>query len=200
MTANAKAPPVKKRSGSASLDEHASSAAPPSKRRRRAEDLYERRAENRIIEDKETRLERKRAKQDAKRKAKEAAEAEGSRMRGFTLCSMFGTVIHDDDGYRWEMHGFGKPLGARRADAFEAFWALDATLRNDMVEDAESRVVRARVEKPDRDRLLASLKTHRDGLSKLYYQAVAEERSAEKRFIDDERAMVDGLMTEFAAS
>ena len=127
--------------------------------------------------------------------AKKLAEERGSRLRGFTLCALFGTITRDDEGYSWTMKGFGKPLAARRHQAFEAFWQLDPTLRDDMMGSAQSTLRSRSVEKPDRQRLHAELETHRENLSGLYYQAVAEEREAEKRFLDDERRAVDDLLS-----
>ncbi|MEZ4319164.1 MAG: tubulin-like doman-containing protein [Myxococcota bacterium] len=126
--------------------------------------------------------------------AKKAAQERGSRLRGFTLCALLGTINRDESGYSWTMKGFGKPLAARRADAFEAFWQLDPTLRDDMLAGAESTMRARTAEKPDRARFRSELEAHRDALSGLYYQAVAEEREAEKRFLDDERRAVDELI------
>ncbi|MCB9667944.1 MAG: hypothetical protein H6736_02180 [Alphaproteobacteria bacterium] len=141
-------------------------------------------------------MELKAAREKAQRddEARKAAASRDARLRGFTLCAMLGTIVKDDDGYRWEMRGFGKPLAPRRADAAEAFWQLDPTLRNDMVDAAERTMTQRSVEKPDRVRLVESLKAHRETLSGLYYQAIAEEREAEKRFLDEERRVVDGMI------
>ena len=147
-------------------------------------------------------MELKAAREKAARE--EEARQEGARrdarLRSFTLCAMLGTILQDDAGYRWEMRGFGKPLAARRPEAAEAFWQLDPTLRNDMVEAAERTVRQRSLERPDRQRLREELQAHREALSGAYYQAVAEEREAEKRFIDDERRVVDQILGGLADS
>lgn len=145
-------------------------------------------------------MELKAAREKAAREeaAREEATRRDQRLRAFTLCAMLGTITRDDEGYRWEMRGFGKPLAARRSDAAEAFWQLDPTLRNDMVDAAERTLTQRAIEKPDRKRLVDEVETHRENLSGLYYQAVAEEREAEKRFLDEERRVVDQILEDLA--
>ena len=130
----------------------------------------------------------------AEAEARKLADDRDARLRGFTLAALYGTIVKDDAGYAWNMKGFGKPLAERRAGAFDAFWQLEPTLRDDMLSAAEKRLIAGTAEKPDRARTKAQLETHRDGLSSLYYQAIAEEREVEKRFIDDERRVVDALI------
>jgi hypothetical protein len=132
-------------------------------------------------------------------RARKLAEERDSRLRGFTLCALFGTIERTAEGYAWKMKGFGKPLAPRRSDAFEAFWQLDATLRDDMLKGAEDTRTAKTAEKPDRERFVKELETHREALSSLYYEALAEEREAEKRFLDEERRVVDGLIAEIAS-
>ncbi len=126
--------------------------------------------------------------------AQRAREERQSRLRGFTLCALSGFITRDDAGYRWSMRGFGQPLGERRPEAFDAFWQLDPTLRSDMIRAAEEKFAHRSLEKPERRRLLEELQTHRETLSGLYYQAVAEERDAEKRLLDEERRVVDAMI------
>jgi hypothetical protein len=141
-------------------------------------------------------MELKAARERAEREkaARAAAAGREARLRGFTLAAMMGSILRDDEGYRWEMRGFGKPLAPRRAEAAERFWELDPTLRNDMIDSAEQALATRQLEAPDRRRLIEELQAHRDALSGLYYQAVAEERDAEKRFLDEERRVVDDLI------
>ncbi|MCB9678570.1 MAG: hypothetical protein H6737_25940 [Alphaproteobacteria bacterium] len=145
-------------------------------------------------------IELKEARERATREAqaKKVAHERGTRLRGFTLCALFGTISRNEDGYAWSMKGFGKPLAKHRGDAFEAFWQLDPTLRDDMIQTAETTLVGKTAEKPDRARFRDELTAHRDALSGLYYQAVAEEREAEKRFLDEERRAVDELIAGLA--
>jgi hypothetical protein len=52
------------------------------------------------------------------------------------------------------------------------------------------------VERSERNRLLEEVQAHQRRLTEAYARSVSEERDAEKRFLPEERAVVEGLVSE----
>ena len=141
-------------------------------------------------------LRRARERAQAEEAARKEREDRRGRIEAFTKSAFAGLVkTGEDGGYRWEISGFGKGLAATRSGAFDAFWSLDSSLRDDLVRSAETQLRQRSVEAPDRRALVDDLKGWRDGLSKLYYAAVANEKEVEKRFLDEERSVVEALIS-----
>ncbi|MEN9799126.1 MAG: hypothetical protein RL653_2822 [Pseudomonadota bacterium] len=130
------------------------------------------------------------------RKAQKAADERATRIRAFTLCALFGAVERGEAGYSWSYSGVRKPLGADRAEAFTKFEALDPMLRGDLEKGAEAQWKAGRADKAARERLSAEVEAYARRLQELYARAISEDRDAERRFLQDERSVVELLQAE----
>ncbi|MFT7519199.1 MAG: hypothetical protein ACI9MC_001339 [Kiritimatiellia bacterium] len=137
---------------------------------------------------------RERAQSESEARAAQGQRTE--RLIAFSLCAHQGSVLRDDKGWRWQMKGFGRPLASGRAAAYDAFWALEAALRDDMVQSAQQLIATRRVEVSERRKLADELASHEEKLAVMYYEALANERAAESRFLEAERAAMSGLIDE----
>jgi hypothetical protein len=143
-------------------------------------------------------LEIKRAEERAQveRAARNAREAQSTRVKSFTLCALFGQVTRDEQGYSWVFAGTKNRLGADRSSAFAAFEALDPMLREDLEKSAQSSWELGRAERAGRVKLREEVKVHEQRLTAAYAVAISEQKDSERRFLVDERAVVQGLARE----
>lgn len=77
---------------------------------------------------------------EEKRRAEEAANKTAgerdARIWGFVLSTLASSVQKNGDGgYDWVMGSIKKKLGIDRAASFTAFWNLDSSLRDDLVDN-----------------------------------------------------------------
>ncbi|QSQ19575.1 hypothetical protein JY651_30205 [Pyxidicoccus parkwayensis] len=135
----------------------------------------------------------------AERAAQAARQSRDSRLRAFTLCMLFGNIVRDEQGYHWTFAGTRNKLAPERAQAFEAFEAMDPTLRSDLESSSQDAWRHRTVERSERTRLLEEAQAHQRKLTETYARAVAEGRDAEKRFLQEERAVVESLLAELRA-
>ena len=132
----------------------------------------------------------------AEKAAQSSRQAREGRVRSFSLCNLFGGVQRDDQGYSWLMGSVRNPLAASRAAAFEAFEALDPVLRQDLEHGAQGQWAQATAERPSRQKLAEEVQAHARRLAELYARAVSEQKESERRFLQDERAVVEALAQE----
>jgi len=132
----------------------------------------------------------------AERAAAEAREKSEGRVKAFTLCELFGSVVKDDQGYAWMLAGTKNRLAAERSQAFTAFEALDAMLRSDLEKSARTRWEQGKAEKVTRTKLKDEVATHMQRLTAAYAQAIAEQKESERRFLAEERTVVEAMVAE----
>lgn len=136
----------------------------------------------------------------AEAQARAAADERNQAIRTFALATLAGAVSFEDDAWSWRMGGFGKPLAARRSDAFDAFGRLERGLLGDMVTMATQSLQRRQVDRSDREALITDLEAHEQRLSTLYYEAVSQGWDGEVRYLDEERAATRRLIAEVRAT
>lgn len=141
-------------------------------------------------------LKRAEERRTAERSAQASRDARDARLRAFSLCALFGSISRDEEGYHWTFAGTKTKLATDRARAFEAFEALDPVLREDLEKSARDSWMNATAERPSRNKLLEEVQAHQRRLTEAYARAVAEQKDAERRFIQDERSVVESLATE----
>lgn len=139
-------------------------------------------------------LKRAREKAEAEAAARAAQESRSTAVRAFIQCTLAGTVVFEDGTWVWRMKGFGKPLAARRSDAFQAFQQLDRGLLGDMQEESRRTFERRSVERSDREALASDVEAHEQRMSTAYYEAVSSGWDAEARFLEEERGIARGLL------
>jgi hypothetical protein len=132
----------------------------------------------------------------AERAAQSVRESRDARLRAFTLCALFGGIGRDEEGYHWNFAGTKNRLAPERGNAFAAFEALDPVLRTDLERGAHENWVQGTAERPSRAKLLEEVQAHMRRLTEAYARAVAEQKEAERRFLQEERAVVERLATE----
>jgi hypothetical protein len=120
-----------------------------------------------------------------------AAEDRSGRLWSFSLSTFLGNIQRSDAGYEWVMEASRGKLGTDRAAAFEAFVNLEPALRKDL----EAKVAQSSAERaasaPARRKFKEDLGSHLKAVNALYYQAVAEERDREKRFLEEEKTLLE---------
>ncbi len=131
--------------------------------------------------------------------AKATAERD-ARLRAFSLATFFGAVSQSSDGYSWQISGASGPLGATRRGAFEAFYALDATLRGIAQEEIDATWARRAGDKKTRAALAEELAAHGKRLTAAYAAAMAEQEEAEAKYLADERAVVTRIVAELGGA
>ena len=140
--------------------------------------------------------EEKRRKDDA---AQEEASSRKSAIQAFSLSVMFGGVVREDGeqpGYAWSLDGVTKRLADHRDGAFREFHVLDPGLRDELVKRANSGLERRVATAPERRRFVEELQSHRGAVMRSLAMAIADEREAEKAFLNEERDVLDGLIAE----
>lgn len=133
---------------------------------------------------------------EEKRRAEEAAlktagERDG-RIWQFVLATMAGSVQKNGDGgFDWVMGSIKKKLGADRAGAFTGFWALDPSLRDDLV-DAGTKLEREkRATAPGRRQFRGELEAYAAGLKEAFAAAYADENESAVRYLKEEKRVVE---------
>lgn len=144
-------------------------------------------------------LKRAEERRAAERAAQSVREARDARVRAFTLCALFGAIGRDEEGYHWNFGGSKNRLAPERGRAFEAFESLDPVLRGDLERGASESWRNGRVEKPARAKLTEEVQTHLRRLTEAYARAVSDEKEAERRFLQEERSVVEALVAELRA-
>jgi hypothetical protein len=112
---------------------------------------------------------------------------------------MFGGVVREDGeqpGYAWSLDGVTKRLADHRDGAFREFRVLDPGLRDELVKRANSGLERRIATAPERRRFVEELQSHRGTVMRTLALAIADEREAEKAFLNEERDVLDGLLAE----
>jgi hypothetical protein len=141
-------------------------------------------------------LKRAEERRATERSAQASREARESRLRAFTLCALFGGIGRDEEGYHWNFAGAKNRLAPDRARAFEAFEALDPVLREDLEKSARDSWQQGRAERPSRGKLLEEVQSYQRRLTEAYARAVSEQKDAERRFLQEERTVVEALAAE----
>lgn len=135
----------------------------------------------------------------AERTAQASREARESRLRAFTLCNLFGGIARDEEGYHWSFAGTKNRLAPERARAFEAFEALDPLLREDLERAARDSWQQGLAERPARQKLQEEVQALQRRLTEAYARAVSEQKDGERRFLQEERTVVEALASELGS-
>jgi hypothetical protein len=130
----------------------------------------------------------------AEQAAKQAAADRSAKIRTFTLCTLFGQIQRQDGVFTWRMASSGGPLGPTRAEAFEAFQAMDPTLRGILEQQAEEVYTQRTSDRRKVPELQAELAAHLASLTAAYAAAVQTLDDREKHFVGDERLVIEAAL------
>lgn len=133
---------------------------------------------------------------DEKRRAEAEAQSlkaeRSDRLWAFVLAGFAGSVERvAGGGYEWVVGSVRKRLGADRASAFTAFWALDPSLRDDLVKAGQRRHAEQSATASGRQAAKAELSAHLSSLSEQLALALANEEEALVRYLKDEKRLVE---------
>jgi hypothetical protein len=125
--------------------------------------------------------------------ARQQADAARSKIRQFNLVQLAGGITVGEAGYAWALAGATGPLGHKRHQAFQAFFALDPTLRDLLVQQAQAAWDQRTVDRRARAALAEEIAAHQARLTAAFAAAVAADDDAEKRFLAEERDTLAAL-------
>ncbi len=130
----------------------------------------------------------------AQARATSAAAGRQSRVRAFTLCNLFGSVVAADDGYAWSYEEVTQSLGSDRAQAFAGFDGMRPMQRDVLIEAAHDTWRTRMGERRSREQFDEDLRNHLQKIRTALFKAGAEDREAEEKFIEEELAVIEGLI------
>jgi len=132
---------------------------------------------------------------EEKRRAEEAAAKTAGERDGkiwkFILASITGNVAKSDAGFEWVMDEVKKKLGADRGTAFTAFWNLDSSLRDDLVEPGMKYEKEKMATKPGRRTFREDLEKHLKFVKAANAAAIADENEALAKYLKEEKRVVE---------
>jgi hypothetical protein len=129
--------------------------------------------------------------EDAARKARQGRE---SKLEAFALANIMGSIVGGETGFSWSYEGMNQKLGDKRADSFEAFYAMDPDLREELSSTAADKYRVQALERRPREQLIEEVKAYLKRLKKEMFKAAANYEETEQRFIKEERTVVEGLI------
>jgi hypothetical protein len=144
-------------------------------------------------------LKRAREREEQERAARRAREDRSDRVRAFAMARLFGGIVEEGGGFSWVFQGVKRALGKDLASSFAAFEALDPTLRGDIVGSAEQTYRERKAERPSRVKLVEQVKAQLDRTKTSYALALANERDADRRLLEEERAALEALSAELTS-
>ena len=126
--------------------------------------------------------------------AARAAADRGGRVRAFTLCNLFGSVVRSDGSYAWSYEGVTQALGADRAQAYQAFEAM-RPMQRDVLTEAAVNAWRTRMgDRRSREKFSDELLSHLKKIRTALFKAGADYREAEEKFIEEELSVIEDLI------
>ena len=134
--------------------------------------------------------------EDAARKARQGRE---SKLEAFALANIMGSIVGGETGFSWSYEGMNQKLGDKRADSFEAFYAMDPDLREELSSTAADKYRVQALERRPREQLIEEVKAYLKRLKKEMFKAAANYEETEQRFIKEERTVVEGLIQRLEA-
>ena len=139
--------------------------------------------------------EKRRAALEAHAKQNERSD----RLWAFVLAGFAGSVERTSAGaYEWVVGTVHKRLGADRATAFGAFWALDPALRDDLVKAGQRRNAEQSATVVGRRAVKTELESHQAFLTEQLALALANEEEALTRYLKDEKRIVEERLAAMA--
>lgn len=139
--------------------------------------------------------EKRRAALEAHAKQNERSD----RLWAFVLAGFAGSVERSAAGaYEWVVGTVHKRLGADRATAFHAFWALDPALRDDLVKAGQRRNAEQSATAVGRRAVKTELESHHAFLTEQLALALANEEEALTRYLKDEKRIVEERLAAMA--
>ena len=139
--------------------------------------------------------EKRRAALEAHAKQNERSD----RLWAFVLAGFAGSVERTSAGaYEWVVGTVHKRLGADRATAFGAFWALDPALRDDLVKAGQRRNAEQSATAVGRRAVKTELESHHAFLTEQLALALANEEEALTRYLKDEKRIVEERLAAMA--
>ena len=158
---------------------------------------------DKVWEDELANLDPKEAKEAADKErreteARERAAAESNRLRDFSLCTMFGQIARDAEGYASVRGETRAPLGSTRSAAYAAFHRLPPPIRDAFVEQALRTLEERTSYASEKRKFREALARHVEQLNDVMFQAHAEEQEREVAFLTRELEVVKALDEELA--
>ncbi len=139
--------------------------------------------------------EKRRAEQEAQARLSERSD----RLWAFVLAGFAGSVERTSAGaYEWVVGTVHKRLGGDRATAFNAFWALDPALRDDLVKAGQRRHAEQSATVVGRRAVKSELESHLGFLTEQLALALANEEEALTRYLKDEKRIVEERLAAMA--
>ena len=133
---------------------------------------------------------------EEKRHAEEEAQArvatQEKQIWSFVLATLSGGVQKGaDGGFDWVVGSVRKRLGADRALSFTSFWALDPSLRDDLVAAGERVFAERTSTAPMRRSFRSELEGYLKGVSEQFALALANEDDRAKNYFKEEKRVVE---------
>jgi len=138
----------------------------------------------------------KKAAADAARKERQGRE---SQVESFALANIMGTIVAGETGFSWSYEGMTQKLADKRSASFDAFFAMDPDLREELVSTAVKGYRNRALEKRPRDQLIEEIQAYLKRLKKEMFRAAANYEETEQRFIKEERSVVESLIARLDA-
>ena len=133
---------------------------------------------------------------EEKRRAEESAQKSAGEKDGkiwkFVLASITGNVQKNAaGGFDWVMDEVKKKLGADRGTSFTAFWNLDSSLRDDLVEPGTKHEKEKMATKPGRRAFREELEAHLKTVKSANAAAVADENETLSKYLKEEKRVLE---------
>ena len=140
-------------------------------------------------------------KRRAEESAKKTAGERDTRIWGFVLSTLASSVQKNGEGgYDWVMGSIKKKLAADRAGSFTAFWNLDPSLRDDLV-DAGAKLEKEKMASAvGRRSFRGEVETYLANLKEAFAAAYADENEGAVRYLKEEKRVVEEKLAALPAA
>ncbi|MSP17132.1 MAG: hypothetical protein EXR73_11100 [Myxococcales bacterium] len=142
---------------------------------------------------------------EEKRRAEDEARARlvdrEERIWSFVLATLAGRVERTPEGgYAWVVGSVKKTLAGDRGGSFEAFWALDAALRDDLVAAGKQAAAERNSTVPARRVFRGELERYLLQVNELFAVALRDEDERSARYLKEEKRVVEEHLSALPAS
>ena len=110
-----------------------------------------------------------------------------------------GSIVAGETGFSWSYEGMAQKLADKRSAAFDAFFAMDPDLREELVSTARGKYRVSALEKRPREQLIEEIKAYLKRLKKEMFKAAANYEETEQRFIKEERTVIEDMIERLEA-
>ena len=143
---------------------------------------------------------------EADEKRRREAEALASatkrddRVWSFVLATLASSVQKNaDGGYEWVVGSVRKKLADDRARSYDAFWALDPMMRDDLVKAGKKLEAEKTASAKGRRTFRGELESFLSGINEQFAHAYAEEDEGATRYLKDEKRVLEERVADLPA-